>query len=127
MPNLFNTVPPQYDSTTRLIDRMIDEGLDSSGYRMTDLTFVHGDRKFVEVELDNGYKMLFYQSAGTGTGIESKGLWVPTPAIHLATGWIVKRSYLDDGGVKQNPKITKYDVPLFQEIAAELEKNTTDV
>jgi len=123
--NLFNTVPPQYDVSTRLIDHMIAEGLTERGYRITGLEFVHADRKCVEVELDNGYKLLFYRSVGRGTGIESKGLWVPTPAIHLATGWIVKRSYLNAAGEKQNPKITKYDVPLFQEIAAELENKIT--
>ena len=122
---MMSDVTFEWTSTNRLIDIMIEQGMKSSRYKLTGVEFMHFDRKMVEVEITGGFRLLFYRSVGKGTGPESRGEWVPTPAIMggaMGGGWILKRSYIGKDGHKVNPKFTKYDVPLYQRIARDLKK-----
>jgi hypothetical protein len=112
-----------YSPVSRLIDHMITRGREAKSFELTGRRVELFSRKMVEVVLDNGYTLIFYKSLGLGTGSESTDEWVPTPSIDLIAHWIVKKSYLDELGNKVNPKLSKYDVPIYQEIANYLKNN----
>jgi len=96
-----------------MISDALKAGMDwKLGPRRSD---VHG-RPIVEILMPNGIVFLMYRSTGTGTGAESVNKWVPIPGF-ARDGHFIK--VYDKNG--KNPKFTKYDVPLFQNIANALE------
>lgn len=102
-------------SAKPLINKMIQEGKTSKTYTFGRREKFDG-RNVVEIILPSGYKFLMYESSGTGTTADTKGLYAPIPGISK-TGWWLK--IRDEQG--KDPKKTKYNVPLFKQIAEELE------
>jgi len=75
-------------------------------------------RDVIEIVMPNGYSFLMYKSSGTGSTSKSKNLWVPIPGFaNDKIGRFIK--VYDSNG--KDPKFSKYNVPLFQNIANTLE------
>lgn len=65
-----------------------------------------------------GKRFLMYRSIGEGTGIESRGEWVPMFSF-AQNGWFVKGMWKGE-----NPKFNKYESKTFKAIHNYLTKNT---
>ena len=82
-------------------------------------------RDVIEIIMPNGYSFLMYKSSGTGSTSKSKNLWVPIPGFaNDKVGRFIKVYDTTNGksaSQKIDPKFTKYEVPLFQNIANTLE------
>lgn len=77
-------------------------------------------RKIVDILIPStGQSFLFYKSTGTGTGAQSKGVWVPLPGF-AQNGWFIKNFH---NGI--NPKVNMYEVPVFKTISKYLSKKET--
>jgi hypothetical protein len=89
-------------------------------------------RLVVDVVLPDGRTFLMYKSTGEGSGVESKGEWVPLPGF-AENGWFVKTGFNPETGQsfsgseasseKFNPKFNKYGSTKFKEIADYLKEN----
>ena len=82
-------------------------------------------REIVEIETSTGDKFLMYKSTGEGTGVQSKGEWVPFAGF-AKKGWFVKVPYDTSTGEfgpelpttdVYNPKFNKWGSKTFEQIA----------
>lgn len=81
-------------------------------WKIGDLAANVDGRPMVSIDIvETGESFIMYKSKGEGTGIESKGQWVPIPGF-AKNGWFVKDMW--NGA---NPKFSKYNINEFQEIA----------
>ena len=114
------------------IQSLIDLGkkLDDNKYTVKfkrDLGIVDG-RQMLEFEVEEtGETFIMYHSKGTGTGVESKGKWVPIKGF-AKNGWFIKFAFDPETGQinvpltnETNPKFNKYGSKTFQQIAESLE------
>jgi hypothetical protein len=92
----------------------IGKNLDAKNttWKIGDLAANVDGRPMVSIDIvETGESFIMYKSKGEGTGIESKGQWVPIPGF-AKNGWFVKDMW--NGA---NPKFSKYNINEFQEIA----------
>ena len=101
------------------LEEMKSKGREAKNFQLSGRGGVVDGRHFVEVVLDNGHPCLMYRSTGTFSGSETEGEWVPFPGWNENISnnrwfWFIKHPNSD----RSDPKINKYKIPAFQQIAA---------
>jgi hypothetical protein len=104
----------------------------NTGWKIGNIRDDVSGRLVVDVVLPDGRTFLMYKSTGEGSGVESKGEWVPLPGF-AENGWFVKTGFNPETGQsfsgseasseKFNPKFNKYGSTKFKEIADYLKEN----
>ena len=128
----FENIPKEVQSIIDLGKKLDKEKVTVEVSR--DLGIVDG-RQILEIVASNGDKFLMYKSKGEGTGIDSKGKWVPLAGF-AKDGYFIKGAFNPKTGKTfipnkeleniNNPKFNKYGSETFKKLAEQLENETNE-
>jgi hypothetical protein len=108
--------------TAKYVEALLDigEALDRGDItaKMGSFRAIIDNRAVVDFITSDGRRFFMYQSTGTGTTADTKGLWAPIPGF-AQNGWFIKA--YDKNGV--DPKKSKYGIQTFYNIEKYLDNN----